>query len=99
MSVKENGTKVPGALVTERHINSLLVQDIASRLGTADLLAWIDEEAERLGGLGRKGDSAVQFTPAILSARSIRRISPGDVVGSACILPENDGHTIYYKRG
>lgn len=56
-------------------INRSLLQDLERRLGTADLVDWLETQAERVANLGRGRSGRVDFTRSLLRDRSITKIS------------------------
>lgn len=82
-------------MFTNRH----LIDDLQSRLGTHDLLAWLDYEADQLASEGRVPAGYIHFSESLLLKRKIRRICEAEVIGKACIRPSNDEYyEIAYNR-
>src|ERR1700737_4208792 len=70
--------------------NRYLIDDLQTRLGTDDLLAWLDAEADQLSSEGRIPAGYIHFSEPLLQKRKIRRICEAAVVGKACIKPSQD---------
>lgn len=49
-------------------------RDLERRLGTSDLVEWLEREAERLAQLGRSHTGRVDFSPALLGDRRIAKL-------------------------
>lgn len=49
-------------------------RDLERRLGTSDLVEWLEREAERLAQLGRSRTGRVDFSPALLRDRRIGKV-------------------------
>jgi Zn-dependent peptidase ImmA (M78 family) len=60
------------------------------RLGTDDLSAWLEAEADQLSSHGRIPAGYIHFSQALLQRRKIQRICESDVIGKACIKPSQD---------
>jgi hypothetical protein len=82
--------KVSVSLDFHTFTNRYLIDDLQSRLGTDDLLAWLDEEADKLSSEGRAPAGYVHFSATLLQKRKIRRICEAEIIGKACIKPSQD---------
>lgn len=72
--------------------NRYLIDDLQSRLGTGDLLAWLDNEADQLSSVGRIPAGYIHFSEKLLQKRKIMRICEAEVIGKACIKPSLDDY-------
>lgn len=83
----------------EPFLNADLVSDLQLRIGTSDLLEWIEAEADVLSQLGARPSGYIEFTKSILSSRSVKGIHRERVTGRACIRPADNGlYTIYCRK-
>jgi hypothetical protein len=74
---------------------SRLISDLCTRLGTEDLLEWIESQAELLGALDPAADRGpITLLPQILRARNVRRVVDDSTVQRARIVPGNSGFEI-----
>ena len=78
--------------------NPSLIRDLEFRLRTEDLYCWIEEQAQRLAGLGRVKHEAVEFTPALRADRKIVRIVRRFALKTlGCIIPVSKGYEILFR--
>lgn len=57
-------------------LNSALWKDLERRLGTRDLVEWLEKETARVAALGRNEHGPLAFSSALLRDRSISLIRP-----------------------
>jgi hypothetical protein len=75
------------------------VRDLAQRIGTANLLEWIDRTAETLAEFGKINTGLVWLTDSLLRARRIVAVEQGELAGHARITWRGDGYLITCRRG
>jgi hypothetical protein len=79
-------------------LNPALWRDLERRLGTHDLVEWLETEAERVATLGRNGRSPVAFTAALLRDRNvISHRSKPYLPALQTILATPQGYEIHYS--
>jgi hypothetical protein len=82
----------------ELGLNSTLWRDLERRLGTEDLIEWLETEAERISRLGQCNGGAVAFSPALLKDRSIVVLrSKAYLPGLQTIVPIDCGYQVNYS--
>lgn len=83
---------------TAIHLNDALWQDLQRRLGTTDLLSWIEQEAERLAALGRTRLGRIEFGRDLLRACGIVRFgAKPNLAALASINPSQRGYELFYR--
>lgn len=83
---------------TAIHLNRALWEDLQRRLGTTDLLWWIEQEVERLAALGRTTLGRVEFGRDLLRARGIVHFSAKpNLAALASIHPSERGYELFYR--
>lgn len=80
-------------------LSSALQKDLEKRLGTEDIFAWIESQAEELATLGRCASGWVRLTRDIFRARHIEEVKPGKVLGKANIFRGKTGYLVEFARG
>ncbi|MGO8697352.1 MAG: ImmA/IrrE family metallo-endopeptidase [Limisphaerales bacterium] len=76
-------------------LNAALWRDLESRLGTRDLIEWLEVEAERVAALGRSQRGCVGFSTALLRDRSINLVQTKPYLpGLQTIVPKAQGYVI-----
>lgn len=92
-SVKQRkGNEIAVSSNFHAYTNRYLIDDLENRLGTNDLLAWLENEADELASEGRIPAGFVHFSESLLQKRKIKRICEAEVIGKACIRPTEDEH-------
>jgi Zn-dependent peptidase ImmA (M78 family) len=81
-----------------KNLNTSLIKDLENKLGTKELLGWIDREAERLASLGRGYNRAIFFSKALMKDRNVAMIRAAKIVGNASIVPRNGRYLILFNR-
>lgn len=82
-------------------IRNDLLKDLAERIGTSDLLEWIEERSSRLARLGWTKPGVVRLTRRLLQECRIDRIMPmqSKLPRIASLVPAGDRKfIIYYKQ-
>jgi hypothetical protein len=83
---------------TAIHLNDALWEDLQRRLGTTDLLSWIEQEVERLAALGRTHLGRIEFGRDLLRACGIVRFAAKPNLGAlASINPSEHGYELFYR--
>lgn len=79
-------------------LNEALWEDLKRRLGTQDLIEWLEDEAERVARLGRAQPGRVDlFSPGLLRDRRISALRPKPYIpGLATIIPRNGTYEVLY---
>ena len=78
-------------------MNRSLWRDLERRLGTSDLLQWLENETERVANLGRTHTGCVRFSQSLLRDRAITIIRAGTHLPAlATIRPVESGYEIAY---
>jgi hypothetical protein len=78
-------------------LNQALWQDLERRLGTRDLLEWLEVTCERLATLGQTHTGAVDFSGALLRDRNIQSITRKPYLPALqTIVPTHAGYAINY---
>jgi hypothetical protein len=87
-----------GGTVSPPQLNEALWRDLERRLGTSDLLDWLETEAERLANMGRVPSGAVEFSPALLRDRRICWFqAKADLPAAATIRWRTGGYEVAYR--
>jgi len=78
-------------------LNFALCRDLERRLGTDDLIEWLETEAERVASLGRKHGGPIAFSTALLRDRNISLIGAKPYLPALqTISPTENGYEIRY---
>jgi len=67
-------------MIPEYVLDKALVDELEKQLAVADLLNWLDGEADQLAQLGFREDQGVQFSAELLRARNIEELRAGTTV-------------------
>lgn len=83
----------------QQYLNRSLLEDLANRLNTGDVVSWLDDVAQDLSNIGRRANGAVAITKKLLATRNIARVQPrANMVKAAYIIPGPEGYEIYYNQ-
>jgi hypothetical protein len=76
---------------------SAVVNDFEARLGRQDLFEWIEEQADRLGSLGRVHGGPLQFTRELRRACKVHSVDAGAVTSRAELHSDGGGFLVKFN--